>query len=63
MMDYFGFPDELYQVKFESSGDHALAERIVELLKAGGISGARLSSKLEARGEDGRGFAGPGLGT
>ena len=30
----FGFPDELYKIKFESSGDHALSERIVELYKA-----------------------------
>ncbi|GAA5828042.1 hypothetical protein JCM11251_005705 [Rhodosporidiobolus azoricus] len=61
LYDYFGFPEELYKVKFKSSGDHALAERIVELLKQGGIASAKLSSKLEARGEDGRGFAGPGL--
>ena len=30
----FGFPDELYEIEFESSGDHALSERIVELYKA-----------------------------
>ncbi|GAA5893130.1 hypothetical protein JCM6882_003893 [Rhodosporidiobolus microsporus] len=61
LFDYFGFPDDLYKVKFESKGNRALAERIVTLLQAGGIKGSRLSSKLEPRGEDGRGFAGPGL--
>ncbi|GAA6043180.1 hypothetical protein JCM8097_008714 [Rhodosporidiobolus ruineniae] len=60
LMDYFGFPDELYQVKFKSSGDHAVAERVVSLLKAAGLP-SRLTSKLEPRGEDGRGFVGPGL--
>ncbi|KAL8278863.1 hypothetical protein RQP46_008734 [Phenoliferia psychrophenolica] len=60
LMDYFGFPDELYQLKFESSGDHAISERVVELFKAVGTK-ARLSSKLEPRGEDGRGHQGPGL--
>ncbi|KAK4704950.1 4,5-DOPA dioxygenase extradiol, partial [Phenoliferia sp. Uapishka_3] len=60
LMDYFGFPDELYKVEFESRGDHALSERIVELYKAAGIR-ARLSPKIEPRGEDGRGFSGPGL--
>ncbi|GAA5968536.1 hypothetical protein JCM11641_007670 [Rhodosporidiobolus odoratus] len=60
LYDYFGFPDELYDVKFSSSGNRALAERVVTLLQGAGIPG-RLTSKLEARGEDGRGFAGPGL--
>ncbi|KAM0749284.1 Extradiol ring-cleavage dioxygenase, class III enzyme, subunit B [Meredithblackwellia eburnea MCA 4105] len=60
LMDYFGFPDELYKLKFESRGDTIVAERVVELFKQAGMK-ARLSSKLEQRGEDGRGFAGPGL--
>jgi hypothetical protein len=31
-------------------------------LQEGGIESARLTNKLEPRGEDGRGFMGPGLG-
>lgn len=58
----FGFPDELYQTKFKSAGDHALSERIVNLLKESKIP-ARLTTKLEKRGQDGRGFEGPGFGT
>ncbi|GAA6024168.1 hypothetical protein JCM10207_005589, partial [Rhodosporidiobolus poonsookiae] len=60
LMDYFGFPDDLYKIKFASSGNRALAERIVSLLRGAGVP-SRLTSKLEPRGEDGRGFAGPGL--
>ncbi|KAM0790887.1 hypothetical protein ACM66B_004726 [Microbotryomycetes sp. NB124-2] len=60
LMDYFGFPKELYQVEFKSRGDHEVAQRVVNLLKAAGKP-ARLTTKLEARGEDGRGFKGPGL--
>ncbi|GAA5897085.1 DODA-type extradiol aromatic ring-opening family dioxygenase [Sporobolomyces salmoneus] len=61
LYDYFGFPDELYQVKFQSSGDPQLARQIVELLQAAGIKQSKLTSKLETRGRDGRGFDGPGL--
>ncbi|GAA6053296.1 hypothetical protein JCM3770_006671 [Rhodotorula araucariae] len=61
LMDYFGFPDELYQVEFKSHGDRKVAERVVELLQGAGITSSRLTNKLEARGEDGRGFQGPGL--
>lgn len=32
-MDYYGFPPELYQLKFKSHGDRELAERIVQLYK------------------------------
>ncbi|BGP12106.1 hypothetical protein JCM10213_005213 [Rhodosporidiobolus nylandii] len=60
LYDYFGFPSDLYNVNFKSSGDHALAERVVTLLKDAGVP-SRLTSKLESRGEDGRGFEGPGL--
>ncbi|ESK84892.1 aromatic ring-opening dioxygenase [Moniliophthora roreri MCA 2997] len=60
LMDYYGFPDEAYQLKFESKGDKALSERVVQLYKDAGYL-ARTTSKLEPRGEDGRGFAGPGL--
>ncbi|GJN92323.1 hypothetical protein Rhopal_005353-T1 [Rhodotorula paludigena] len=61
LFDYFGFPDELYKVEFKSRGDKQVAERVVQLLYEAGIRSARLTNKLEARGEDGRGFAGPGL--
>ncbi|KAK4047207.1 hypothetical protein OIO90_006270 [Microbotryomycetes sp. JL221] len=60
LMDYFGFPKELYQIKFQSKGDHEVAQRVVDLLKQAGKP-ARLTTKLEARGDDGRGFKGPGL--
>ena len=32
-MDYYGFPAELYQLKFKSRGDSSLAARVVELYK------------------------------
>ncbi|GAA5901164.1 hypothetical protein JCM5296_006287 [Sporobolomyces johnsonii] len=61
LYDFYGFPDELYQTKFKSSGDHDLAERVVSLLQAAKIKQSRLTSKLEPRGEDGRGFSAPGF--
>ncbi|GAA5961643.1 hypothetical protein JCM8115_004718 [Rhodotorula mucilaginosa] len=61
LFDYFGFPDELYEVEFNSKGDHAVAEKVVQVLQTAGIKSARLTTKLEARGQDGRGFEGPGL--
>jgi aromatic ring-opening dioxygenase catalytic subunit (LigB family) len=33
LMDYYGFPPELYQLEFKSRGDSALANRVVELYK------------------------------
>jgi len=60
LMDYYGFPPELYQLKFKSKGDKSLAEQIVRLYKEAGQF-ARTTSKLESRGSDGRGFEGPGL--
>lgn len=60
LMDYYGFPPELYQLKFISRGDAALSKRVVELYKEHGYQ-ARTTPKTEARGEDGRGFEGPGL--
>ena len=30
-MDYYGFPPELYQLKFKSKGDSKLAQRVVDL--------------------------------
>jgi aromatic ring-opening dioxygenase catalytic subunit (LigB family) len=33
LMDYYGFPPELYQLKFKSRGDSRLAQRVVELYK------------------------------
>ncbi|CDR44859.1 RHTO0S10e01948g1_1 [Rhodotorula toruloides] len=61
LFDYYGFPKELYEVTFKSRGDKAIAQRVVQVLKEGGIESARLTNKLEPRGEDGRGFMGPGL--
>ncbi|KAH8102741.1 Extradiol aromatic ring-opening dioxygenase [Cristinia sonorae] len=60
LMDYYGFPQALYELKFNSRGDSAVTQRVVQLLKEVGIS-ARPSPKSEPRGEDGRGFSGPGL--
>ncbi|KAJ3802404.1 Extradiol aromatic ring-opening dioxygenase [Lentinula aff. detonsa] len=60
LMDYYGFPQESYELKFKSRGDKQLAERLVTLYKEAGQL-ARTTSKLEPRGSDGRGFEGPGL--
>jgi len=60
LMDYYGFSPEFYKLKFSSGGDAQLSQRVVELFNQAGIR-ARLTPKDEARGEDGRGFQGPGL--
>jgi len=60
LMDYFGFPPDLYQLKFKSKGDSTLVRRIIELYKEAGQA-VRATLKSESRGEDGRGFSGPGL--
>ncbi|KAJ7186989.1 Extradiol ring-cleavage dioxygenase, class III enzyme, subunit B [Mycena filopes] len=60
LMDYYGFEPEYYQLKFKSKGDSALSKHVVELYQEAGQR-ARLSPKTEARGEDGRGYQGPGL--
>ncbi|KAL1707444.1 Extradiol ring-cleavage dioxygenase, class III enzyme, subunit B [Schizophyllum commune] len=60
LMDYYGFQPELYELKFKSRGDSTLAARIVELYTKAGQK-ARTTPKLEPRGEDGRGYPGPGL--
>ncbi|TFK25074.1 Extradiol aromatic ring-opening dioxygenase [Coprinopsis marcescibilis] len=60
LMDYYGFSPELYRLKFKSKGDHELAKRVVELYRKAGHK-ARLTPVTESRGEDGRGFEGPGL--
>ncbi|KAA1474852.1 Extradiol ring-cleavage dioxygenase class III enzyme subunit B [Dentipellis sp. KUC8613] len=61
LMDYYGFDRPLYQLKFSSKGDSAIAKRVVDLFKEAGMP-ARLTPKEEPRGRDGRtGFPGPGL--
>lgn len=60
LYDYYGFPPELYDVKFTSRGDGALSRQVVDLFGKAGIK-SRLSPAMEPRGEDGRGFSGPGL--
>ncbi|KAF9472773.1 Extradiol ring-cleavage dioxygenase, class III enzyme, subunit B [Pholiota conissans] len=79
LMDYYGFPPELYKLKFKSRGDSKLAARVVDLYKEvksgfafcnavlltqrifqAGLK-AKTTSVTESRGEDGRGFEGPGL--
>jgi len=59
-MDYFGFHPELYKVQFKSHGNSALSQRIVDIFKKHGLP-ARKTVNMEARGQDGRGFKGPGL--
>ncbi|KAF9036895.1 Extradiol aromatic ring-opening dioxygenase [Hymenopellis radicata] len=56
----FGFQPEMYKVKFKSKGDAGISQRVVQLYKDAGYL-ARTTTKLEPRGEDGRGFQGPGL--
>ncbi|KAI9452321.1 Extradiol aromatic ring-opening dioxygenase [Russula earlei] len=60
LMDYHGFPPELYELEFVSRGDATLSRRAVDLFHKAGIR-ARLTGPDEARGRDGRGFEGPGL--
>ncbi|KAN0141122.1 Extradiol ring-cleavage dioxygenase, class III enzyme, subunit B [Lactarius tabidus] len=60
LMDYYNFDPELYKLKFSSRGDTTLSKRVVELFQNAGIR-ARLTTKDETRGRDGRGFEGPGL--
>ncbi|KAF9001934.1 Extradiol ring-cleavage dioxygenase class III enzyme subunit B [Cyathus striatus] len=60
LMDYYGFQPELYRLKFKSKGDAALSKHVVDLYTQAGMK-ARTTTKLENRGEDGRGFSGPGL--
>lgn len=33
LMDYYGFPPNMYKLKFKSKGDTTLSKRIVELYK------------------------------
>jgi len=33
LMDYYGFPPELYRLKFKSKGDSKLSQRVVDLYK------------------------------
>ncbi|KIJ46386.1 hypothetical protein M422DRAFT_29252 [Sphaerobolus stellatus SS14] len=60
LMDYFGFEPQMYKVQFKSRGDSVLSQRIVNIFKQHNIP-ARTTTTKEARGQDGRGFAGPGL--
>ncbi|KDQ60622.1 hypothetical protein JAAARDRAFT_124786 [Jaapia argillacea MUCL 33604] len=60
LMDYFGFQKELYELEFKSRGDGVLSRRIVELYKEAGQL-ARTTPITQSRGQDGRGFQGPGL--
>lgn len=60
LMDYFGFDRELYELKFSSNGSHELSERVVSAFKSAGML-ARLTTSVEPRGQDGRGYPGPGL--
>ncbi|KAG1754207.1 Extradiol aromatic ring-opening dioxygenase [Suillus lakei] len=53
LMDYFGFEPYYYQQTFESKGDRALAERVVQLYKESDQE-AKLSGVRENRGWDGR---------
>ncbi|KAF9456724.1 Extradiol ring-cleavage dioxygenase, class III enzyme, subunit B [Collybia nuda] len=60
LMDYFGFQPALYELKFKSKGDPTLSRRVVQLFETSGQA-ARTTSNMEHRGQDGRGYPGPGL--
>ncbi|QRW05749.1 aromatic ring-opening dioxygenase LigB subunit [Ceratobasidium sp. AG-Ba] len=61
LMDYFGFEQSMYEVKFKSRGDSAISTRIVAALQDGGLK-ARTLGAMESRGRDGRpGAPGTGL--
>ena len=60
LMDYYGFDPEMYKLKFNSRGDHSVSQRVVDAFSSAGFL-ARLTPETESRGQDGRGFAGPGL--
>jgi aromatic ring-opening dioxygenase catalytic subunit (LigB family) len=59
-MDYYGFNQDMYEVKFVSDGSAELSAQVVEQLKRSGFA-ARLTMISEPRGQDGRGFLGSGL--
>ncbi|KAI9446652.1 Extradiol ring-cleavage dioxygenase class III enzyme subunit B [Lactarius indigo] len=59
-MGYYDFDPEVYRLKFSSRGDATLSKRVVQLFQDAGIR-ARLSTKDEVRGLDGRGFQGSGF--
>lgn len=60
LFDYYGFPEELYDLKFESKGDSSVTGEVLAALQKAGIP-SRATPVTEARGADGRGFDGPGL--
>jgi len=41
LFDYYGFPPHTYELKYPAPGEPALAERVVELLEAAGLSAGR----------------------
>ena len=60
LMDYFNFDKELYELKFSSNGSSSISRRVVQAFASAGLL-ARTTPRTESRGEDGRGFQGPGL--
>ncbi|EJD05734.1 Extradiol ring-cleavage dioxygenase, class III enzyme, subunit B [Fomitiporia mediterranea MF3/22] len=60
LMDYFGFDREMYELQFSSNGSSELSQRVVSAFTSSGFL-ARTTTKDQARGQDGRGFNGPGL--
>lgn len=38
MYDYYNFPQEAYNIKYDAPGSPALAQRVAELLKLSGLS-------------------------
>lgn len=53
LMDYYGFPKELYDITWRSKGSKALSQRVVSAFRAAGMP-ARTTPTTEHRGEDGR---------
>lgn len=53
LYDYYGFPEQLYDITYRSRGDSALSAHITETFMSNGLT-ARTTPITEPRGRDGR---------
>jgi aromatic ring-opening dioxygenase catalytic subunit (LigB family) len=53
LYDYYGFPEQLYDITYRSRGDSALSKHITETFESHGLT-ARTTPDTEPRGRDGR---------